>query len=380
MNAIRLNTVEAFQRERAQEERFSVSAYEAGKTLALLHSPVLDAQVWVDEIGGLTVSEVEALAQSMPERVELEREDRVLTHCWVRWQRRDHLALAGPEDRCYSLDPYAGTLTFGDGIHGRVPPQGEESLRVRYSYGGGSRGNRPAGTVTEPVGSLPRISQVENLTPMSGGTDRLSPEKVDAIGSKALRHRRRAAGVRDFEEIVLQDFPQARHVKCFPGRDAAGAYAPGHVSVVVEGFDLDSQRVTEDLCQRIHEALSRRCDCVMAAQGRLHVVASTVITVNSTVTVEMIDPDQSAATQQAIARRLDELINGRWREREIGDQIRITQVWQTVRDTPNVRLVRSILLEGWYDRAGIQRVIPLEEDDVLPYATVKSGLHLVQVE
>ena len=169
-------------------------------------------------------------------------------------------------------------------------------------------------------------------------------------------------------------------MKCFPGRDASGRYAPGHVSVVVEGCDLDSQRVTEDLCQRIYEALSRQCDCVLAAEGRLHVLGSTVITVSSKVTVEMDDPDQGAVTQQAIARRLEELINERWREREIGDQLRIAQVWQTVRDTPNVRLVRSILLGGWFDQAGVQRVVPLEEDGLFPYATVKSGFHLIQVE
>ena len=92
------------------------------------------------------------------------------------------------------------------------------------------------------------------------------------------------------------------------------------------------------------------------------------------------DPDQSATTQQAIARRLEELINRRWRERDIGEQIRIAQVWQTVRDTPNVRLVRGILLEGRFDRAGVPRVVPLEEDGAFPYATVRSGLHLVQVE
>lgn len=379
VNAVGLNMVEALQQEEA-EESFSVSAYEAGKEVSLLHMPVLETQVWVDEVGALGVSEAEALVRAMPDRVELERKDRVITHCWVLWRRQDQLALAGPEERCYSLDPYQGTLTFGDGIHGQVPPQGEENLRVRYRFGGGSRGNRPAGAVQQSVGSLPRISHMENLTPMSGGTDRLSPEKVDAVGSKALRHRHRAAGVRDFEEIVYQDFPQARHVKCFSGRDAAGAYAPGHVSVVVEGCDLDSRRVTDDLCQRIYESLSQQCDCVLAAEGRLHVVGSTVITVSSTVAVEMEDLDQAAATQQAIARRLEDLINRRWRERDIGDQIRIAQVWQTVRDTPNVRLVKSILLEGWYDQAGVERVAPLEEDGAFPYATVKSGTHLVQVE
>lgn len=203
-------------------------------------------------------------------------------------------------------------MTFGDGIHGRVPPQGEENLRLRYCFGGGSRGNQPVGTVTRSVGSLPRISQIENITPMSGGTDRLSLERVDTIGSRTLRHRGRAAGAGDFEEMVFRDFPQVRHVKCFPGRDGVGASASGHVSVVVEGCDLDDRRVTDDLCQRIYGTLSQQCDCVLAAEGRLHVVGSTVITVSSTVTVEISDPDQGAVTQQEIARRLEELINSRW--------------------------------------------------------------------
>ena len=97
------------------------------------------------------------------------------------------------------------------------------------------------------------------------------------------------------------------------------------------------------------------------------------------VTVEMEDLDQSAVTQQEIAQRLEELIDLRWRERDIGSQLRAAQVWQTVRDTPNVRLVRSILLEGRYDEAGVQRVVPLEDDGAFPYATVKSGSHFIQI-
>ena len=379
VNHVQLNIAEAVQRQRAEDELFSVGPYEAGKVLELLERPVLEAEIWVDEVAGLAVADAEALARNLPGRVRLEREDRVLTHCWVRWERTPELALTGPAERCYQLDPYGGTVTFGDGIHGRVPPAGEESIRVSYAYGGGSRGNRPAGAVTRLIGALPRISHVENITPMSGGTDRFPMGKAEAIGNKRLRHRGRAAGIRDFEEIVIQEFPQAWHVKCFPSRDASGAYAPGHVSVVVEGCDLNDRRVTDDLCQRIYENLIQRCDCVMAAEGRLHVVGSTVITVNSTITVEMEDLDQSAVTQQEIAQRLEELINLRWRERDIGSQLRVAQVWQTVRDASNVRLVHSILLEGCYDEAGVQRIVPLEDDGAFPYATVKSGSHFIQI-
>ncbi len=376
---IELNIVQAVQREVAEEERYSTEVYEAGKTLRLLYAPVLDAQVWVDEVGDLPVAEAQRLAEEAPDRVRLEWDDRVLTHCWVCWERTEALALRGAGDRSYELDPYGGVITFGDGTHGRVPPAGLENLSVRYAFGGGSRGNLPAGAVTGLVGALPRISQVENLTPMSGGTDRLTPERAEGIANRALRNRGRALGSRDFEEIVSLRFPQARHVKCFPNRDERGGYAPGHVSVVVESVGADSRRMADDLCQRIYDELARRCDCVLLNEGRLHVVGSTVITVNSDITVEMADPDQSAATQQEIARRLEELIDSRWRERDIGSQLRLDQVWQVVRDTPNVRLVRTVLLEGHYDQDGVERVTPLEDDDAFPYATVKSGVHLIRL-
>ncbi len=379
VNAVWLNTVTAVQRERAGDEHFSAGPYEANKYLELMRRPVLSEQVWVDEAAGLADAAAEELARRLPDRVRLEREDQVLVRCWVRWERTPSLALCGPEERCYSLDPYEGTIRFGDGTRGRVPPQGRENIRVRYYYGGGERGNRPAGTIAGPVGSLPRISRVENLTPMSGGTGRFSPEKAEELGNKHLRHRNRAAAPRDFEEIAAQRFPQARHVKCFPGRDGSGAWAPGHVSVVVEGGDPDDPQVTDDLCARIEAELSRCCDCVMVAEGRLHVVGSTVLTVNSRITVELEDPDQSAATQQELLRRLEELVQG-WRKRDIGCQLRTGQVWQTVRDTPNVRVVRGILLEGRYDRGGVQQVAALEDDGAFPYATVRNGTHLIQIE
>lgn len=379
VNSIALNIVQAEAREQGADELFSAGTYEADLQLHLFRNPVLDAQVWVDEVNTLGQGDAQLLEEQLPGRVHLEWDDRVLKHCWVLWKRTVTLALCGKEDRCYELDPYDGVITFGNGVHGMVIPEGQDHIRVRYAFGGGSRSNQPAGTVTQTIGSLPRISQIENLTSMSGGTDRLPPEKIDAIANRHLRNRDRAAGVRDYEEIVSLSFPEARHVKCFSDRDGDGSYVPGHVCVVVEGSDVDGGRATDDLCQRIYEDLSVRCDCVMLAEGRLHVVGSTVITVSSTITVEMEDLDMSAATQQEIARRLEELINVHWRERDIGSQIRISQVWQMVRDIPNVRRVRNILLEGRYDQAGTERLIPLEDDDRFPYATVKSGLHLIQI-
>ena len=50
------------------------------------------------------------------------------------WRRVKELALAGPRDRVYQLDPRTGELRFGDGVHGRIPPRGAE-IRAGYESG-----------------------------------------------------------------------------------------------------------------------------------------------------------------------------------------------------------------------------------------------------
>ena len=108
-------------------------------------------------------------------------------------------------------------------------------------------------------------------------------------------------------------------------------------------------------------------------------IPSTVVTVNTRITVEMADLDRAAVTQQELVRRLEELINRDWRRRDIGDQVRVDQVWQAVRDTPNVRRAEQVLVEGVYDENGLSRSLPLEEDRAVPYATVRSGSHIITI-
>lgn len=376
--SIRTNTVTAVQRLREPEMLFDTDIYEAGKTLQLLASPVLECRVWVDEYGGLSEAEARDLADARPEDVHLEYSDHILTRCWVRWEQIADLALAGPEDRVFVLDPYQGTVSFGDGRQGRVPPAGDHNIRVEYASGG-ARGNVPAGTVNSPLGGLPRISELTNLTAMSGGTERLSREEIEARGSRRLRTRGRAAGRRDYEDLVAEAFPQVRHVRCFSGRDASGAAAPGHVTVVITGFG-DFGEGADALCRDVYDYLRERCSCCLTEEGRLHVCPATVLTVNTLVTVEAEQPELAAETQREIGRRLDELIGGIWKRRPIGGQIRLDEVWRTVRDTPNVRIVRQVLVEGAYDRDGQALLAPLERDADFPYGVVECGTHIVRIQ
>lgn len=371
------NTVPAVQYQREPSQYFSTDIYEVGKTIRLLGTPVQDCMVWVDEIARLSEEDARNLAAKLPQRVRLEESNHMIQHCWVLWEKVPDLALAGPEDRVYLLNPWEGVICFGDDHCGRVPPDGDRNIRVDYGSGGGERGNVPAGAVNALLSGLPRISDVQNITPMSGGTGRLTLQQIEARGNVRLRHRGRAAGRSDYEDIVLERFPQVRHVRCFSGLDEKGEKRSGNVTVVIDGYGEQSEEI-DSLCRQVYEALSEVCSCCLVAEGRLHVCAATRLTVNTVVTVSLEDLDRAVETQQEITARLESLISGVWKHRPIGEQLRLNELWETVREIEGVRTVHRVMAEGVCDGED-RRVIPLEKDSDLPYTVVESGIHLIQL-
>ena len=104
-----------------------------------------------------------------------------------------------------------------------------------------------------------------------------------------------------------------------------------------------------------------------------------MLTVNTRTDVETERPELAADTQREIARRLEDLVVRIWKSRPIGGQIRLDEVWRTVRETPNVRIVRQVLVEGAYDREGRPMLVPLEREADFPYAVVECGTHIVRI-
>ncbi|TDE00199.1 hypothetical protein [Jiangella asiatica] len=60
---------------------------------------------------------------------------------WVTWTGVADLATAGPDDQVYEFDPASGTILFGDGTNGQIPPQGRD---IRATYGSGPHAGYPA--------------------------------------------------------------------------------------------------------------------------------------------------------------------------------------------------------------------------------------------
>lgn len=71
---------------------------------------------------------------------------------YVIWKGVEDLATVGRDDAVYRLDSEAGTVTFGNGVFGRIPDP-ERRIRVKIMrYGGGAGGNLPPASLTEITG------------------------------------------------------------------------------------------------------------------------------------------------------------------------------------------------------------------------------------
>jgi hypothetical protein len=137
----------------------------------------------------------------------------------VEWARVDDLYTAGPEvpvadprrapgaqqpdpapADVYALDAASGIVRFGDGLHGRRPPE-DAAIRVDYAYGAGAAGNVGPGTITTAA-ALPAGVKVTNPVRTWGGAQAETVAEGEKQIARHLRHRDRLVSAEDFDTIV----------------------------------------------------------------------------------------------------------------------------------------------------------------------------------
>jgi predicted phage baseplate assembly protein len=158
-----------------------------------------------------------------------------------RWIEVPDLFSSGPLDNHYTLNRTTGELRTGDGVNGNVPvafvgdPGGNVVAR-QYRFGGGRRGNVPAGAITTLVTPVPGIDAgvVSNLQAAHSGRDEETLDEAKKRAPSTLRSRDRAVTAADFEYLASQA-ANIKRAKALPGfhPDFPDLPLPGVVTVVV---------------------------------------------------------------------------------------------------------------------------------------------------
>jgi len=193
------------------------------------------------------------------------------------WSAIDDLGRAGPLDNAYQLDAEAGSVRFGDGVHGRVPSAGSRIVATGLRVGGGAAGNLPAGTLSKldtvidlVTGAVkkpdPAIDVVQPLA-LQGGSDAETLDGAERRIPAYFQHRDRAVTAEDYR-VLAREAPgvQVARVEVLPRfkpheRNAA---VPGAVSVMVlpqrarVDFAAPLPRADRPLLEAVHAFLNER--------------------------------------------------------------------------------------------------------------------------
>lgn len=95
------------------------------------------------------------------------------------------------------------------------------------------QGKLQIGTVSKAVKNIPGLTGISQITAGKGGR---REENQDALKNRMvhrIKHRNRLVTPFDFEDMVLEHFPQVAKVKCLAGLDSKGRNRTGMVTLVV---------------------------------------------------------------------------------------------------------------------------------------------------
>lgn len=272
-----------------QDEILGSSDGSADQTFRCAHGPLIDCELWVDEAGSLSTADRTELTAVESDRVETVFDEHgTLTECWVRWTPVETFVGVDRDERVYCLDRSAGTITFGDGKTGAIPPRGQDSIRATYTTGGGATGNVDTGAITELKTPISLVESVGNPLPAAGGTGVESVEAAATRVASELKTRHRAVTPADFERIAAMAVRTLTTVACIPHLGPDGDRKPGWVTLVVVP-DTDSDRPTPsmELEHRVRQAVSEAAPARLIDddQSRIVVRGPTYASVSVTATV-----------------------------------------------------------------------------------------------
>jgi hypothetical protein len=177
------------------------------------------------------------------------------------WERVDEQALltAKKDARIFVVDPVEGTLTFGNGIRGKMLPVGSANVTVdTYRVVPGNRGNVAAGEITVVEGYAD-VVKAENLLPATGGHDAETIEEIIRRAPSLLTSRDRAVTRTDFTVIATEASGEVARAAC------EGKIGPdGTVEVIIlprrrEGELFPDPFLSTGLRDHVQRYLKRRC-------------------------------------------------------------------------------------------------------------------------
>ncbi len=350
VNGVWINSVWASQRSVADRERLGASDGNPGQTFATTRSPLLESEiVEVQEWTGRG-ERWRLWFDGVPEsalRLERDTATGEPTAVWVRWMSQPHLYKSSATDRHYTVERATGSVRFGDGTNGSIPPAGR-TIVVSYSSGGGVRGNVPPAKITEVRAAVAYLKSVTNPISASGGADVEVASDVLVRGPQHLRNRDRAVAPLDVEWLAREASPAVARARCLPITGPTGHAERGWITVVVVPFAVEPMpSPSPELRRDVLEHLAARVPATVAS--RVRVVNAEFVAVGVRAEIVPVESASAAALEEALRKKLNDFLHPvsggpRGNGWEFGETVHLSQIAALIEGTAGVDYARTLSL------------------------------------
>ena len=380
INDIRVNAVEVDNIDTLPVQDYYIDRFGPGMTFNLNTDNILDAQVWVNEIGSYTQNEMNNMLMENPEYTRAERDLGGRIHeFYIKWSEVDNFDSSTSDDRHYVIDRQNNTISFGDGVHVRIPKNTKGiAFKVITRRCDGSKANVAPEVISEPYGNLLFVENIYNPMPAFGGMDMETLDEALKRGAAQLGNRKRLISAQDYEREVLNFSGSINQVKVVQNVLRSGENIPGAVSIVIFMNDfMDGDGSFQKMKERLKEHLVKRCE-LSVNDKYLQVVKPIFVRISVQIWVRLIETDDSFEMQQHLINVLNEYLNPLanciW---DIGRMVNLRQIEMKLNiEKKNALIERVMLLSEYEDELGWHEadVSLLQEN---PYVLVTNGVHKV---
>ncbi|KCZ70546.1 conserved hypothetical protein, phage tail-like region [Candidatus Methanoperedens nitroreducens] len=356
LRGIYTNTVWAYNHVTVNREILGSSNGKINQVFNFSHYPVLPGQkILVREIS-LTGEERRIIrSEEGKDAIEDIKDDNGnIIGYWVRWHEVNHFYSSGPHSRHYSIDRNNGTVIFGDGKRGMIPPAEKNNIICSYQYGGGDKGNSAgAQTITKLRTSFPFVESVTNNESADGGGNSESLDRVRERGPQTIKHRDRAVTYEDFEWLVREASPRVARVKCLPTTDPGKKFQPGWITMIIVPDERDSPKPvpTRELIDEIEKHLFSRSSTYLADLLQINLIGPGYIQVGTHAKVHFTSITDAKIIEGRIIENLNRffhpLIGGQDKKGwDFGKAVHISEVYEVIEDTEGVDYVKELHLKA----------------------------------
>lgn len=379
LNAVQVSNIETMREvpiyidEAIPNMRFSLSAVN-----------VLDATVWVNEMGRFSIEDMQSMYEEDPETYEIESDERGnILAFFVKWTETERFETS-IDKRVYVLDRLSNELIFGDGIHTYMP-RVTDNTAVRFTVRccNGQAGNVEAFTITESMGLLNFVGDIYNPVKAYGGSNIETLENALLRGAGLLSSRNRLVTTDDYKRSILSYSDTIDQVEGIVGLTIDGRENPSEISFLLLMKDFaEGSYAFHRIVGGLKASLLKYSELTLIPE-KLHIVEPIYVDISVSVWVNVVSIDESFEIQGLLQKCLEDYLNplgyGSGTGWKIGTIPKKPQILMRLSVLKSRAIVKKSVMIAHYMDADGEHEVDLGDLKVTPFMICKSGEHKVHI-